>query len=60
MGCGSFLVVSLSAFNYDDLSLNPTKVYSFSLKMFEKNESKQKETGIGPLKCCNVTKSTRQ
>ena len=42
-------VVSVLAFYSDDLSSNPTEAYSFiSVKfVFEKNEHKQKESGVG-------------
>ena len=43
-------MVSVLAFYSDDPSSNPTEVYNFSLAfVFEKNENKQKEAGVGPL-----------
>ena len=42
--------VSALAVNTDNPSLNPAEVYSFSVKfVFDKNEYKQKEVGIGPF-----------
>ena len=46
------------AFYSDDLSSYPTEAYSFSVKfVFEKNENKQKEAGVGPFlkKCTNIS-----
>ena len=41
-------VVSVLAFNSDDPSSYPAEVYSFCYEMlFEKNENKLKETGVG-------------
>ena len=38
------------AFYSNDLSSNPADAYSFSVKfVFEKNENKQKEAGVGPF-----------
>ena len=43
-------MVSVLAFLSKDPSSNPAKAYSFSVEfVFEKNENKQKEAGIGPL-----------
>ena len=48
-GCGQ--VVSVFAFYSDDPSSNPADADSFSVKfVFENNENKQKEAGVGPLK----------
>ena len=42
--------VSALSLNTDNPSLNPAEVYSFSVKfVFDKNEYKQKEVGIGPF-----------
>ena len=50
LGRGGGQVVSVLAFYYDDLSSNPPEAYSFFCKIvFEKNENKQKEAGVGPL-----------
>ena len=47
-GCGQ--VVSLLASYFDILSLNPTKVYKFYVKIFvEKKENEQKEARVGPF-----------
>ena len=44
-------MVSVQSRNSDDPSSNPTDVCSFSAKfVFEKNENKQKDTGVGPFK----------
>ena len=44
-------MVSVLAFYSDDPDSNPPEVYSFySVKLFEKNENKQKEHGKGKLK----------
>ena len=44
-------MVSVLALYSDDPSSNPAKTYAFSLKfVFEKNENKKKEAGVGPLK----------
>ena len=37
------------AFFSEDPSSNTAEVFSFSCKMFEKNENKQKEAGVGPI-----------
>ena len=51
VGRGGRQVVSMLAFYSIDLRLNPTEAYSFSVKfVFEKNENKQKEAGIGQFK----------
>ena len=51
MGRGGGQVVSKLAFYSNNLSSNPTDAYSFSVKfVFEKNENKQKEAVVGPLK----------
>ena len=51
MGCGDGQVVSELAFYSDDLSSNPAEAYSFAVKfVFEKNENKQKEAGVGQFK----------
>ena len=43
-------MVSMLAFYSDDLSSNPAEAYCFFCKIvFEKNENKQKEAGVGPL-----------
>ena len=48
MGRGDGQVVSELAFYSDDLSSNPAEAYSFAVKfVFEKNENKQKEAGVG-------------
>ena len=39
---GNGLVVSVHAFNSGDLSSNPTTFFSFSVKMVEKVENKEK------------------
>ena len=47
------MVVKWSASN--DPSSNPADIYSFSVKfVFEKNENKQNEAGVGPLKKSSV------
>ena len=44
-------MASVLAFYSDDPSLNLADAYSFSVNfVFEKNENKQKDAGIGPLK----------
>ena len=44
-------MVRMLAFYSDDLSSNPAEAYNFSVNwVFGKNENKQKEAGIGPLK----------
>ena len=51
LGRGGGQVVRVLAFYSDDLSLNPAEAYTFSVKfVFEKNENKQKEAGVGPFK----------
>ena len=58
VGRGGRQVVSMLAFYSIDLRLNPTEAYSFSVKfVFEKNENKQKEAGVGPFlkKCTNIS-----
>ena len=51
MGRGGGQVVSMLAFYSNDPSSNPADAYCFSVKfVFEKNENKQKEAGVGPLK----------
>ena len=49
--CGG-QVVSVFSFYSDDQSLNPAEAYSlFSVKfVFEKNENKQREAGVGLFK----------
>ena len=43
-------MVSVLAFYSDIPSLNSADIYSFSVKfVFEKNENKQKEAGVGPF-----------
>ena len=43
-------MVSELTFYSDDPSSNPADAKSFSVKfVFEKNENKQKETGVGPF-----------
>ena len=43
-------MVSVLAFFSNGPSTNPAEVYSFSVKfVFEKNENKQKEAGVGPF-----------
>ena len=50
VGRGGRQVVSMLAFYSIDLRLNLTEAYSFSVKfVFEKNENKQKEAGVGPF-----------
>ena len=47
---GGGQVVSMLAFYSNDPSSNPADAYSFSVKfVFEKNENKQKEAGVGPF-----------
>ena len=47
-GCGQ--VVTVLAFYSNNPSLNLTDAYIFSVKfVFEKNENKQKEAGVGPF-----------
>ena len=49
-GRGGGQVVSVLTFYSDDLSSNPADAYSFSVKfVFETNENKQKEAGVGPF-----------
>ena len=49
MGVGQ--VVSMLAFYSNNPSSNPADAYSFSVKfVFEKNENKQNEAGVGPFK----------
>ena len=44
-------MVSVLAFFCDNPSLNPAVAYSFFVKfVFEKNENKQKDAGVGPFK----------
>ena len=44
-------MVSVLAFYCDNPSLNPAVAYSFFVKFgFEKNENKQKDSGVGPFK----------
>ena len=44
-------MVSVLTFYSDDLSSNPTEACSSSVKfVFEKNQNKQKEAGVGPFK----------
>ena len=44
-------MVSVLAFFSDSPSLIPADAHSFSVKfVFEKNEIKQKEAGVGPFK----------
>ena len=44
-------MVSVFTFYSDNPSLNPADAYSFYVKLlFEKNENKQKEPGLGPFK----------
>ena len=48
MGVGQ--VVSMLAFYSNNPSSNPADAYSFSVKfVFEKNENKQNEAGVGPF-----------
>ena len=57
LGRGGGQVVSVLAFHSDDPSLIPAEAYSFSVKfVFEKNENKQKEAGVGPFlnKCVKM------
>ena len=43
-------MVSVLVFYSDDESSNPADAYSFSVKfVFEKNENKQKDAGVGPF-----------
>ena len=43
-------MVSVLAFYSEDPSSNPAEAYSFFCNVvFEKNENKQKEAGVGPL-----------
>ena len=50
MGRGGGQVVSALAFYSDDPSSNPADAYRFSVQIvFEKNENKQKEAGVGPF-----------
>ena len=52
VGRGGGQVVSVLAFYSDDPSPNPVVAYNFfCIKfVFEKNENKQKEAGVGPFK----------
>ena len=51
VGRGDGQVASVLALWSDDPSSNPTDTYSFSIKiLFEKNEEKQIEAGVGLLK----------
>ena len=48
------VVVSMLAFYSDNLSSNPAEAFSFTVQfVFEKNENKQKDVGVGPLKKVN-------
>ena len=48
MGRGGGQVVSVLSFYSDDPSSNPAEAYIFTVKfVFEKNENKQKEAGVG-------------
>ena len=50
-GRGGGQVVYVLTFYSDNLSSNPAVAYSFSVKfLFEKNENKQKEDGVWPIK----------
>ena len=50
MGRGGGQVVSVLSFYSDDPSSNPAEAYIFTAKfVFEKNENKQKEAGVGPF-----------
>ena len=50
VSCGGGQIVSVLAFYYNDPSSNPADAYSFSVKsVFDKNENKQKEAGVGPF-----------
>ena len=52
---GGGQVVSMLAFYSNDPSSNPADAYCFSVKfVFEKNENKQKEAGVGPFKKVHV------
>ena len=43
-------MVFVLSFNSDDPSSKPAEAYSFAVKiLFEKNDNKQKEAGIGPF-----------
>ena len=56
MSRGGGQVVSVLPLYSDDPSSNPAEVYSFSVKfVFEKNENKQKEVWVGPLKKLPIT-----
>ena len=49
-GRGGGQFVSVLAFNSNEQSSNPAEAYSFFAKfLFEKNENKQKDAGIGPF-----------
>ena len=51
VGRGGGQVVRLLAFYSDDQSSNPSNAFSFSVEfVFEKNENKPKEAGVGPFK----------
>ena len=55
MGRGGQVVNKL-ALKSDDPSSNPADAYSFSVKiLFEKNENKQKEAGIGSFLKATMT-----
>ena len=50
MGRNADQVVSVLAFQSDDLSLTPVGVYIFSVKsVLDKKENKQKEARVGPI-----------
>ena len=50
LGRGGGQEVSVLTFYSDDPSLNPAEAYCFSVQfVFEMNENKQKEAGVGPF-----------
>ena len=52
---GGGLMVRMLTFCSDELSLSPAEVYSFSSNiLFEKNENKQKEASIDPVKNASI------
>ena len=54
-GGGGGLMVRMLTFCSDELSLSPAEVYSFSSNiLFEKNENKQKEASIDPVKNASI------
>ena len=51
MSCGGEVGVNVLAFNSDDPSSNPAKVYNSSVEIVVgKDKNEEKEVGVGPLK----------